>query len=91
MQIGNMETGQQLFVCPGCFARFGLDFAKSALGAEEVAAVLGPMFVAPASPAAQSAEIGRTSKRARKSKAAAKSPEGEAGGEAETPPAAANE
>ena len=47
MQIGNMETGDQQFVCPPCFARFALDFAKAVLPPEEIAAVLGPMFVAP--------------------------------------------
>lgn len=47
MQIGNMETGEQKFVCTGCFARFGLDFARAVLPAEEIAQVLGPMFVQP--------------------------------------------
>lgn len=48
MQIGNMQTGEQQFVCTGCFARFGLDFAKAILPAEEIAAIVGPMFVDPA-------------------------------------------
>lgn len=48
MQIGNMNTGEQQFVCTTCFARFGLDFAKAILPPEEIASVLGPMFVDPA-------------------------------------------
>jgi hypothetical protein len=33
---------------PACFARSGLEFAKAVLPAEEIASVLGPMFVQPA-------------------------------------------
>lgn len=46
IQLGNMETGEQKFICAPCAARWGLDFAKGILPAEEIAQVLGPMFVA---------------------------------------------
>ena len=48
MQIGNMNTGEQQFVCVPCFCRFGLDLAKQILPAEEIAAQIGPVFVNPA-------------------------------------------
>ena len=89
MQIGDMTSGDQKFVCVGCFARFGLDFAKAVLPAEEVAAVLGPMFVTPAREDLHEEAKAETQKRARKSKAQKAAPEREAGGEAETPTAAA--
>ena len=68
MQIGNMQSGEQQFVCAGCFARFGLDFAKAILPPEEIAAIVGPMFVDPAREDLH--EEAKSQRRARKSKAA---------------------
>ena len=48
IQLGNMETGEQKFICASCAARWGLDWAKQILPPEEIAAVIGPMFVTPA-------------------------------------------
>lgn len=90
MQIGDMSTGDQKFVCVGCFARFGLDFAKAVLPPEEIAAQVGPMFV---NPAREDLHEGAAKvRKGRKSKAApeTKADEGEAGGPAEVAPTAAN-
>jgi len=75
---------------PVCFARAGLDLAKSILPAEEIAAILGPMFVQPdTSTALKEAHKGTI--KGRKSQAKDPEPEqGPAGGEAETPAAAEN-
>lgn len=66
IQLGNMDSGQQQFVCVGCAARWGLDFAKAVLPPEEIAQVIGPMFVDPAREdlheAAKSARKGRKAK-----------------------------
>ena len=43
--LGMIETGEQQFLCPPCFGRLSLDFAKSLLTPEEIAEQLGPMFV----------------------------------------------
>src|SRR5260370_17105767 len=45
--ISDMSNGEQKFLCAGCFARFGVDFAKAILPPEEIAEQLGPMFVTP--------------------------------------------
>jgi hypothetical protein len=50
--ISDMSNGEQKFLCPGCFARFGVDFAKAILPPEEIAEQLGPMFVTPGRQAA---------------------------------------
>ena len=76
---------------PACFARAGLEFAKAALPAEEIASVLGPMFVQPAATLEMGAAGAEIGKRPRKSKAKREAPEGPAGGPAEVPPAAENE
>src|SRR5579859_235914 len=55
---------------PVCFARAGLDLAKTILPAEEIAGILGPMFVGPA---ASARELDTTPKRStRKAKGPAK-------------------
>lgn len=88
MQIGNMNTGEQQFVCVPCFCRFGLDLAKQVLPPEEIAAQLGPMFVPPyredLHEGAAQVRKGRKSKAAPETLAA----EGTTGGPAEVPPAA---
>lgn len=91
MQIGNMATGEQQFVCAGCFARFGLDFAKSILAPEEIAAVIGPMFVDPAREDLH--DEAKAQRKGRKSKAApeATEAEGETGGAPEVAAASADE
>jgi hypothetical protein len=46
-----IPTGPEGFpqsIGPACFARMGLEFAKTLLPAEEVATTLGPLFVTPA-------------------------------------------
>jgi hypothetical protein len=70
-----------------CFARAGLEFAKAALPAEEIASVLGPMFVQPnTSPELKAAH--KATIKGRKSKAKEPdAPEGPAGGEVEVPAA----
>jgi hypothetical protein len=65
--VGNLADASQQFLGPGCFARAGLDFAKSVLPPEEIAEQLGPMFV---SPGPAPAEEGRPRKGGRKSKPA---------------------
>lgn len=45
--------GDPQILGPACFARSGLEFAKAALPAEEIAAVLGPMLVGPAAESPQ--------------------------------------
>lgn len=91
IQLGNMQTGDQQFVCVGCAARWGLDFAKAVLPPEEIAAQLGPLFVDPAREdlheGAKAARKGRKTK-AETPPAAA---EGEAGGPDEMAAAAENE
>lgn len=66
MQIGNMMDGSQQFVCVPCFCRFGLDLAKQVLPPEEIAQVIGPMFVDPAREDLHQAH--QTARGARKSK-----------------------
>ena len=91
IQLGNMETGEQQFICVGCAARWGLDFAKAVLPSEEVAGILGPMFV---TPGRQEALDKGAAKRGRKSKAKAEAEaeaEGETGGAAEVAPAASDQ
>src|SRR5207247_10148680 len=89
--VGNASTGEQQFLGVACFARFGLEFAKAVLPAQEIAAQLGPMFVNLSTASDQELE-NPPPKRARKSKAAKEEPaQGQAGGPAEVPPAAANE
>ena len=78
--ISDMSTGEQQFLCGGCFARWGLDFAKAVLPPEEIAERLGPMFVQ--SPRAQNApaEKAAKSRPGRKTKApAAQEPEPQPG------------
>lgn len=43
--VGNMLNGEQQALGPGCFARMGLEFAKSLLDPIELAERLGPLFV----------------------------------------------
>lgn len=78
-------------VCSACMAQMGLELAKVVLPAEEIAAILGPMFVTPAREDLHqgAAKVAK----ARKSKAPAEAvkAERETGGAAETPPAATNE
>ena len=91
IQLGNMDTGEQQFICVGCAARWGLDFAKAILPPEEIAAILGPMFV---TPGRQEALDKGATKRGRKSKAKAEAEaetERKAGGAAEVAPAAADQ
>lgn len=40
-----IETGDTNYQCPGCYARLGLEAAKTILPPEEIASQLGPMFV----------------------------------------------
>ena len=81
--VGDVSTGDQKFLGPGCFARFGLEFAKNVLPGEEVAAQLGPMFVADM--IAPEAAPPEAPKRAKGKKTQAEGPaeEGPAGGTAE--------
>jgi hypothetical protein len=73
-----------------CFARFGLEAAKASLPAEEIAAVLGPMFVQPARPEPEPKAA--KSKRPAKAEAAPEPVEatGTDGGEVALPSAAAD-
>jgi hypothetical protein len=80
--------GMPQILGPACLARFALELAKQILPAEEIAAVLGPMFVRPATEAEQSAEIGKTLKRARKRTAEVEAAAGTDGGEDALPAAA---
>lgn len=73
--VGNAETGEQHFMGPGCFARFGLEYAKKALPAEEIAAQLGPMLVS--SPEAPSQEAKRGGRGRRKPASVVSTQEGE--------------
>lgn len=82
IQLGNMETGQQQFVCASCAARWGLDFAKAILPPEEIAAALGPMFVDPAREDLH--EGAAKARKGRKAKAAPEPPPAEAPQTAET-------
>lgn len=77
-------------LCDSCLAIRGIVWSKENLPAEEIAAMLGPMFVTPAREDLH--QDAAKVRKGRKSKAAAeaKADEGQAGGEAETPPAAAN-
>lgn len=88
-----IPTGEGLpeSIGPVCLARRGLELAKVILPAEEIAATLGPMFVTPAREDLH--EDAAKQRKGRKSKAPADAPaaEGEAGGPATQPPAAANE
>jgi hypothetical protein len=83
--------GAPRFLGPACFARFGLELAKSILPAEEIAATLGPMFVTPAREDLH--EDAAKVRKGRKSKAAAETveSEGPAEGAAEVSAAAADE
>lgn len=78
-------------LCDSCLAIRGIVWSKENLPAEDIAAMLGPMFVTPAREDLHE-EAPKVAKRGRKSKAAEpETVEGEAGGEVEAPPAAANE
>lgn len=74
-----------------CFARSGLELAKAILPPEEIAQTLGPMFVAGIVAEEVNGPGQAAPKRGRKSKAEAEAVEGPTGGQAEEPPAAANE
>jgi hypothetical protein len=54
--------GDPQFLGVACLARFGLEMAKEVLPPEEIAATLGPMFVAPA----RAEALGKASKRAKR-------------------------
>lgn len=73
-----------------CFARRGLELAKRVLPAEEIAQQLGPMFVGPATPAAQVKGSKRRKQEEPPAETAETAAEGQTGGEVEEPPAAAN-
>lgn len=74
--VGNMETGDQLAVCPPCAGRWGITMAKIMLPGEEVAEMLGPMFVKPPTEAAEApAEAPKSDKRPRKAAKRAAGPE----------------
>lgn len=88
-----IPTGEGLpqSLCDPCLAIRGIVWSKENLPAEDIAAMLGPMFVTPAREDLHEGAEKVSAKRTRKSKAKAETVEGPAGGEAETPPAAANE
>ena len=90
IQLGNMETGEQQFICVGCAARWGLDFAKAVLPAEEIANTLGPMFVWRREEAPPDVTFEAPKARKSKAKAKAAAAQGEAGGAAPVAPAAEN-
>jgi len=54
--------GDPSIIGPVCFARSGLELAKEILPAEEIAHILGPMFVGPA---AAARELDATPKRSK--------------------------
>lgn len=56
-------------VCSPCMARMGLELAKLTLPAEEIAAILGPMFVDPAREDLHDGAKAEVATRARKRKA----------------------
>jgi hypothetical protein len=74
-----------------CYARAGLDFAKTILPPEEIMEALGPIFVTLPQAVDLELENPPAKPKARKSKAKAQADEGTAGGPPEAPPAAANE
>ena len=82
--------GMPMSVCPACMARQSLELAKRELPAEEIAAILGPMFVTPAREDLHQEAATERAKRPRKSKAKAEAPQGEADGAPEAPAPAAN-
>lgn len=45
--FGLLDSGDWKYLCPGCWMRASLDLIKEIMPAEEIAAVLGPMFVTP--------------------------------------------
>lgn len=75
---------------PICFARSGLEVAKASLPAEEIAALLGPLFVDPAREDLHQGAKQEQAKRSRKSKAPAAEAAGEAGGQTEAAAAPEN-
>ncbi len=88
-----IPTGEGLpeSLCDSCLGIRGLVWAKANLPAQDVAALLGPMFVTPARDDLH--EEAAKVRKGRKSKTTpeAKADEGEAGGAAEAPAPAANE
>lgn len=58
--IGHMKTGEQQACCHACYARLSLQVAKATLPPEEIAAVLGPLFVQGAPAAEPKGTRGRT-------------------------------
>ena len=84
------SEGMPQSVGSACFARFGLETAKQVLPAEEIAGILGPMFVQP--PAKAPAAKAPKSKPGKAAKApeADTAPEGSVGGPDEEPTAAAD-
>lgn len=88
-----IPTGEGLpqSLCDSCLAIRGIVWSKENLPAEDIAAMLGPMFVAPAREDLHEEAKAEVAKRGRKSKAKAETVEGQTGGAPEAPPAAANE
>jgi hypothetical protein len=88
-----IPTGEGLpeILGPVCFARAGLDLAKEILPAEEIAQILGPMFVNPED-RPDLKEAHKATIRGRKSKADQAEPkEGPTGGRDAESPAAADQ
>jgi hypothetical protein len=76
---------------PACLARWVLQNCRDVLPAEEIAGLLGPMFVQPPQGQPTEAETpAKGRKRAAKTQAA-ETPEGPVSGAAETPATASNE
>ena len=81
--VGNAESGAQQFLGPACFARFGLDFAKLLLPAEEIANILGPMFVEGSTDPATAAQAPKRQKGKAKAAKSQDAPSGPATGSSE--------
>lgn len=75
---------------PACFARAGLEAAKQLLPAEEIAEALGPMFVQPAEPPPTVKASKSVKANAVEAAPDEITPQGETGGTAEVPAAAAD-